>query len=170
MRRSTSYLDAGGDGAVLLALRAHRMKAATFERLAAALAPEWRVVVLDQLGLGHSDYAASYTRTDCIDDIGAWQAHLGLSGPVVLPSHSLGVNARQFAARRPDLVRGLIIVDIGAVVRVSDVPDGAIHLFDTGHFALEEDAATIADYVDACLTTLPGSARRHRGAGVLSGR
>jgi hypothetical protein len=29
MRISTSYLDAGGDGAVLPALRAHRMKAAT---------------------------------------------------------------------------------------------------------------------------------------------
>ena len=64
-----SYLDAGGDGPVLIALHAHMMSAASFEPLAAALSPKWRVVALDQRGHGHSDHATSYTRDDYIGDI-----------------------------------------------------------------------------------------------------
>ena len=40
------------------------MEAATFTPLAAALAPEGRVVALDQRGHGDSDHAASYARDD----------------------------------------------------------------------------------------------------------
>ncbi|HEX2659380.1 MAG TPA: alpha/beta hydrolase, partial [Polyangia bacterium] len=47
-----SYLDQGGAGRPLIALHAHWMEATTFERLAALVAPEVRVVALDQRGHG----------------------------------------------------------------------------------------------------------------------
>ena len=63
-----SYLDAGGDGPVLIALHAHMMTALSFEPLAQALWPDWRVIALDQRSHGHSDHAASYSRDDYIGD------------------------------------------------------------------------------------------------------
>jgi pimeloyl-ACP methyl ester carboxylesterase len=93
------------------------MEAATFAPLAAALAPEWRVVALDQRGHGDSDHAPTYTRDDYIGDVEAFLEHLGVGDAVVLGNSLGGVNAYQFAARHPRMVRGLIVEDIGAEVR-----------------------------------------------------
>ena len=112
-----SYLDAGGDGGVLIALHAHFMEAATFAPLAAELAPEWRVVALDQRGHGDSDHAPTYARDDYLGDLEAFVDHLGLTDVVLLGNSLGGVNAYQFAARHPERVRGLIVEDIGAEVR-----------------------------------------------------
>ncbi len=49
-RYPLSYLDAGGDGRVLIALPSHWMEGVTFAPLAAALAPAWRVVVDNPTG------------------------------------------------------------------------------------------------------------------------
>lgn len=111
-----SYLDGGGDGRVLIALHAHFMEAATFAPLAQVLAPEWRVVALDQRGHGYSDHAPSYTRDDYIRDLEAFLEHLSLSVVVLLGNSLGGVNGYQFAARHPEKVRGLIIEDIGPEV------------------------------------------------------
>lgn len=111
-----SYWDASGDGRVLIALHAHFMEAATFAPLAAELAPEWRVVALDQRGHGDSDHTSTYTRGDYIADLEAFVDHLGLGDAVLLGNSLGGVNAYQFAARHPDRVRGLIVEDIGAEV------------------------------------------------------
>ncbi len=72
-----SYLDAGGDGQPLLALPAHWMEARTYAPLAAALAPAWRVVALDQRGHGLSDRATRYERDDYLGDALALCDHLG---------------------------------------------------------------------------------------------
>lgn len=111
-----SYLDSGGDGRVLIALHAHVMEAATFAPLTAALAAEWRVVALDQRGHGNSDHAPTYTRDNYIADLEAFLEHLGVSAVVLLGNSLGGVNAYQFAARHPRMVRGLIVEDIGAEV------------------------------------------------------
>ena len=66
-----SYLDSGGSERALVGPHAHMMTASTFESLAAALVPEWRVIALDQRGHGHSDHAANYTRNDYVGDIEA---------------------------------------------------------------------------------------------------
>jgi pimeloyl-ACP methyl ester carboxylesterase len=50
-----SHLGAGGSGSALVALHAHWMEGLTFPPLGLALAPEWRVIALDQRG--HSDHA-----------------------------------------------------------------------------------------------------------------
>ena len=114
-----SYLDSGGDGQLLIALHAHWMEATTYTPLAAALAPQWRIVALDQRGHGYSDHASTYTREDYLSDLSALFKHLKLNGPAVMLGNSLGgINAYQFAARHPELVRAMIIEDIGVEISV----------------------------------------------------
>src|SRR5450432_3987568 len=112
-----SYLDTGGGDGTLIALHSHWMEGQTFAPLAAALAPAWRVIALDQRGHGYSDHAPTYTRDDYLHDLEAFVEHLTLSYAVLLGNSLGGVNAYQFAARHPEKVRGLIIEDIGAEVR-----------------------------------------------------
>ncbi|WP_037607298.1 alpha/beta fold hydrolase [Streptacidiphilus rugosus] len=114
--RKMSYLDFGGEGEPLLALHGHFNEASAFAPLAAALAPRWRVIALDQRGHGESDRPTGYARDDYVADLLAFHRHLGL-GAVPVLGHSLGgVNAYQFAARHPERVSRLIVEDIGAVV------------------------------------------------------
>lgn len=109
-----SYLDTGGEGDVLLALHAHWMEATTFKPLAAALAPTWRVIALDQRGHGYSDHSSYHSREIYAQDILALLQHLSLAKSVVLLGNSFGgIVAYQFAAQYPALVRGMIIEDIG---------------------------------------------------------
>ncbi|GAA3424437.1 hypothetical protein GCM10018953_16200 [Streptosporangium nondiastaticum] len=55
--RRLSYVDFGGPGRPLIALHGHMSEGASFARVAAALAPEWRVIAPDQRGHGESDRA-----------------------------------------------------------------------------------------------------------------
>lgn len=110
-----SYLDAG-QGRPLVALHAHWMEAATFTPLAAALAPDWRVIALDQRGHGFSEHSETYSRDDYLGDIEALFGHLGLTSAVLLGNSLGGANAYQFAARNPDRVAALIIEDIGVEI------------------------------------------------------
>ncbi|HEY1462574.1 MAG TPA: alpha/beta hydrolase [Terriglobales bacterium] len=106
----------GGNGAPLIALHAHWMEGATYATLAKALAPEYRVIALDQRGHGHSDHAPTYEREDYLGDLQAFYAHLGIKQAVLIGNSLGGVNAYQFAARYPAQVRGLVVEDIGAEV------------------------------------------------------
>ncbi|MEJ8643650.1 alpha/beta fold hydrolase [Streptomyces sp. MS1.HAVA.3] len=84
--------------------------------MAREVGPAWRVIALDQRGHGESDRAGEYTRDGYVADAAAVLEHVGL-GPAVVLGHSLGgVNAYQLAARRPELVRAVVVEDIGAVV------------------------------------------------------
>lgn len=114
--RRLAYTDFGGPGAPLLALHGHFQNGRSFERLAREVGPAWRVIALDQRGHGESDRAGEYTRDGYVADAAGLLEHLGL-GPAVVLGHALGgVNAYQLAARRPDLVRAVVVEDIGAVV------------------------------------------------------
>jgi pimeloyl-ACP methyl ester carboxylesterase len=92
------------------------MEGVTYAALAAALAPNWRVIALDQRGHGHSDHARSYTRDDYIEDLNALFIHLAIGRAVVLGNSLGGVNAYQFAARHPECVDAMIIEDIGVII------------------------------------------------------
>ncbi len=109
-----SYVDFGGDAAhTLLALHGRAGCGRNYAPLAQALRPDWRIVGMDQRGHGWSDHAQDRTRAAFIQDTAAMIEHLAC-GPVVLMGHSFGgVNSYQLAARRPDLVRALIVEDIG---------------------------------------------------------
>lgn len=114
--RRLSYLDFGGAGQPLLALHGHLDQGLMWGGLAAALAPQWRVIAPDQRGHGESDRAADYSRDGYVADLAALLQHLNVL-PVVALGHSLGgLNAYQLAARHPRLVRALIVEEIGAVL------------------------------------------------------
>jgi esterase len=116
-----SYLDAGGNGAIIIALHAHWMQASGYNKIAAELLPNWRVIALDQRGHGFSEHANSYTREDYLGDLNALFKHLEITEPAILMGNSLGgVNAYQFAAKNPHLVKAMIIEDIGVDIS-SDV-------------------------------------------------
>ena len=132
-----SYLDSGVGASVLVALHGHLMEAATFTPLAEALAPDWRVIALDQRGHGYTSHASSYSRADYLADIEALFAHLHLPHAVLLGSSLGGVNAWQFAARHPQKVTALIIEDIGATV----ADDISFILSWSGPFATREALA-----------------------------
>lgn len=104
-----SYLDAGGDGELIVALHALWMEAGTWSAFATQVAPAWRVVALDQRGHGQSDHAPSSSWRDYVADIDAFLEHLSVKGPVVLLGNSLGgIASFLFAAEQPERVRALI--------------------------------------------------------------
>lgn len=75
-----------------------------------------RAVALDQRGHGQSDHPPGdiYTREAYVEDAEAAIEQLDL-GPVILIGHAMGaLTAWQLAAKRPDLVRALIICDMRA--------------------------------------------------------
>jgi len=118
----TGYSDASIARPPLLCLHAHLMQAATYAALAGFLAPDYRVIALDQRGHGDSSHATTYTREDYLGDIEAMLTLLDMPQVVILGNSLGGVNAYQFAARHPERVRALIIEDIGAVV-TDDISD-----------------------------------------------
>jgi pimeloyl-ACP methyl ester carboxylesterase len=80
------------------------------------LADRYRVVALDLRGHGHSEKPppAAYTREAYTEDVEAAVEQLGL-GPAVVIGHAMGaLTAWQLAARRPDLVRALVVCDMRA--------------------------------------------------------
>ncbi|MFE7127501.1 alpha/beta fold hydrolase [Streptomyces sp. NPDC057617] len=80
------------------------------------LAERHRTVALDQRGHGFSEKPADgpYTREAYVADAETVIEQLGL-GPVTLIGHAMGaLTGWQLAARRPDLVRALVISDMRA--------------------------------------------------------
>jgi pimeloyl-ACP methyl ester carboxylesterase len=80
---------------------------------ASSTASEYRVLALDQRGHGNSSWAKSYGPKGYVLDLEAFANNLRLD-KFVLIGHSMGgINAIIYAAQHPDLIRALIIVDIG---------------------------------------------------------
>lgn len=76
------------------------------------LAATHQVWVLDQRGHGQSDWAEDYSRYELAEDLLAWIEQLGLERPVVV-GHSMGAMvALLAAARRPDRIGRLVVIDV----------------------------------------------------------
>ncbi|MBF6044265.1 alpha/beta fold hydrolase [Streptomyces sp. NRRL B-1677] len=104
-----------GPGAVLM-LHGLMGRAAHWAETARWLSGRHRAVALDQRGHGRSERPAEgpYTRDAYIADAVAAIESLELA-PAVLIGHAMGaLTAWQLAARRPDLVRALVICDMRA--------------------------------------------------------
>src|SRR5205823_8425497 len=107
-------LDWGGEGRPpLLLLHGFTGHAHAWDTLSLALQPHFHVYALDQRGHGDSDPADVYNAVAAFDDIAGVVDQLGLTSLVLVGLSMGGRNAMYFAAKRPDRVRTLVVVDIG---------------------------------------------------------
>ncbi|MBI2162290.1 MAG: alpha/beta hydrolase [Candidatus Rokubacteria bacterium] len=120
-------LDWGGDGRTpLVLLHGFTGHAHAWDTLAIALQPHFHVLALDQRGHGDSDPADVYNAVAAFDDISGVVDQLGLTSFVLVGLSMGGRNAMYFASRRPDLVRKLVVIDIGPEIstRATEAPAG----------------------------------------------
>lgn len=104
-------LDWGGSGPPLLFVHATGFLGALWHPIARRFTDRARVLGLDLRGHGDSDPGDSYCWTVFPEDLGGVLRSLDL-GPALLVGHSVGGAASALcAARYPDLVRALVLVD-----------------------------------------------------------
>lgn len=119
------YLLWDGEAAIpALAFHGFALNCRSWDEVAPALSTRVRLHAFDQRGHGQSDRAErveDYTRDQMVADIDGIVAALQLEPPVVVGHSMGGMNAMTFAARHPDRVRALVLVDVGPEVSV----DGA---------------------------------------------
>jgi pimeloyl-ACP methyl ester carboxylesterase len=87
-----------------------------WELVARAIAPEYRLLALDQRGHGDSEWArpAAYSPTDYANDIARFVQHLAPNAvkPIVVGHSMGGLNVLLFARNHPEAVRGAIAIDV----------------------------------------------------------
>ena len=104
-------LDWGGEGQPIVLVHATGFLAALWHPVAVALTPKARVLGLDLRGHGDSEPGDTYYWSVFPDDLGGVLAALDF-GPALLVGHSVGGAASTLcAARYPELVKGLVLVD-----------------------------------------------------------
>lgn len=110
------YLAWGSEAApVLVLLHGRTGLVETWRGVAEALSDRWHVLALEQRGHGESQWAqpGQYDLSYFVDDYAAFVEQI-VRGPHVLLGHSNGSCAAMvYAARRPDMVRALVLEDGG---------------------------------------------------------
>lgn len=133
------YVDHGGDAAVsAVALHGFALNCHSFDEVAPALSDQLHWYALDQRGHGRSDRAeelAEYSRDHMANDIGGFIDAQELDRPVVLGHSMGGMNAMTFAARNPESLRALVLIDVGPGVSVDGVQQ--VRQFVAGPYELD---------------------------------
>jgi pimeloyl-ACP methyl ester carboxylesterase len=111
------YLEWNPDAArTIVLLHGNSANAWWWEPLARAIAPEYRLLALDQRGHGDSEWArpVAYSPADYADDIARFVQHIAVSGekPVVVGHSMGGLNVLAFARRHPESARGAMALDV----------------------------------------------------------
>jgi pimeloyl-ACP methyl ester carboxylesterase len=133
------FRDWGGEAPLsAIAMHGFALNAHSFDEVAPALNEQLRIFALDQRGHGDSAWAAElrdYTRDNMVADIRSLIAKLALERPILIGHSMGGINAMTLAGRYPDLVRALILIDVGPETSV----DGAqeVRQFVAGPYAME---------------------------------
>src|SRR5215471_31772 len=110
------YLDWGSEGKPpLVLLHGGAQTAHSWDEFAPVVRGDYHVYALDQRGHGDSDWApdGDYSRQTQCEDVAAFVSTLQLS-PFILAGLSMGgINTITYAARYPETVQAVIIVDVG---------------------------------------------------------
>lgn len=109
------YLDWGTpapDAQAMVCLHGFTSHAHSWDGLAEAMREKYRVLALDQRGHGQTEWATDYHPARRVEDMEAFVAALGLDRFVLVGLSMGGRAAFQYAARHPETVERLVIVDI----------------------------------------------------------
>lgn len=133
----------------------------SWELVRPAIAKATRVVTYDRAGLGWSDPSPKPRRADIMaEELHTMLKNANIEGPFILAGHSLGgVVARQFAAKYPDEVAGLVMVDSAHEQQMKHFPETLVKMMSSmksmmsimklmgrlGIFALMPSLVTIGD-------------------------
>jgi len=124
------YLDWGTpapDAQAMVCVHGFTSHAHSWDALAQAMRERYRVLALDQRGHGQTDWATDYHPARRVEDMEAFVAALQLERFVLVGLSMGGRVAFQYAARHPDTVERLVIVDIapeGSAAGTSRISDG----------------------------------------------
>ncbi|MCX7618014.1 alpha/beta hydrolase [Tepidiforma sp.] len=88
----------------------------SWDTFAAAMQPGWHVYALDQRGHGESAWSDDASADAMVEDVRAFVRCLGLERFALLGLSMGGRNAYRYAARYPEGLERLVIVDIGPEV------------------------------------------------------
>jgi acyl-CoA synthetase (AMP-forming)/AMP-acid ligase II/pimeloyl-ACP methyl ester carboxylesterase len=125
-------LDTGGTDPVgtLLCVHGNPTWSYLWRRLLAAAPPGWRVVAVDQLGMGFSErLAAPRPLAQRVADLGDLTAALGLTGPVVTVGHDWGgVISLGWALQHRDQLRGVVLGNTAVAMPAGDLGPALIRL------------------------------------------
>jgi acyl-coenzyme A synthetase/AMP-(fatty) acid ligase/pimeloyl-ACP methyl ester carboxylesterase len=132
VRRTWHVLDNGVTPEVgtLLCVHGNPTWSYLWRRFLSCADPGWRVVAVDQLGMGYSERPnLPRTLATRIDDLDAITSELGITGPVVLAAHDWGGPiSLGWAERHLDQIAGLILTNTGAAVPLDADPPALIRL------------------------------------------
>jgi pimeloyl-ACP methyl ester carboxylesterase len=111
------YLEWNPDGTdTIVLLHGNTANAWWWEPVARAIAPEYRMLALDQRGHGDSEWTrpAAYSPADYAGDIARFVAHqTAQSGKPIVVGHSMGgLNVLAFARSHPQGARGAMAIDV----------------------------------------------------------
>jgi esterase len=109
------YLDWGTpspDAQAMVCLHGFTSHAHSWDGLAQGMRERYRVLALDQRGHGQTDWATDYHPARRVEDMESFVSALGLERFVLVGLSMGGRAAFQYAARHPETVERLVIVDI----------------------------------------------------------
>ena len=115
VRDLTFHYRATGDPAAPPVVMLHGIMghAREWDVVVQSLASTYRVYAVDQRGHGLTDWAEHYSATAMADDLIALVEALELDHPSVIGHSMGGMAAMLAAARRPDLIDRIVVIDIG---------------------------------------------------------
>ena len=108
------YLEWGNpDNPIILMLHGFAQQAHSWDFVALSFADRYRIIALDQRGHGDSDWAVDgdYTPDAQEKDIAAIVKKLDLKDIILFGLSMGGRNAFTYAAKNPEQIKGLIVVD-----------------------------------------------------------
>ena len=111
-------LEWSAEGVPLILLHGHGNEAHLWDDFVPCLAPHYRVIAVDQRGHGDSDWdpEGRYEPDAMADDLEAITAALDIDRFVLIGFSMGGRVSMTFAARHPERLAGLVLVDIGPEV------------------------------------------------------
>jgi 2-(acetamidomethylene)succinate hydrolase len=155
-----AWMSGERDAVPVLLLHGTSANGRVWDEVVAAVRTPIRAIQLDQRGHGRSDEGDGHAAADFATDAEAVLEALA-DQPALVVGHSMGArNAWVLAARRPDLVRGVLAVDYTPFVEaeVLDALDARVRGGDRA-FATDDE---VRDYLRARYPRLPETAIERR--------